>query len=101
LGRTGSSCYIPVLRYGSGVHTGGGFWRGKIPKGDGVCFSRVGVVLVVIPVHMFQSDTNRPSMGFQLFHFGQLHDGGTDVPETLFGEVGTGDVFREGGEVDA
>lgn len=35
-------------------------------------------------------------MGLELLNLCELHDGTTDVAETLFGELAAGDVFDKG-----
>lgn len=40
-------------------------------------------------------------MSIQLLYLRQLHHRSADVLQTLFRQLGAGDVLREGGEVDA
>lgn len=50
---------------------------------------------------MFESYTDGPTMGFQFLDFRQLHDRPTDSLESIWRQGRAGDVFGEGGEVDA
>ncbi len=50
---------------------------------------------------MFESYTDGPTMGFQFLDFRQLHNRPTDSLESIWRQGRAGDVFGEGGEVDA
>jgi len=55
----------------------------------------------VILIHPLQPDADRAPVRFEFLDLGQLHHGAADVAESLGREVGAGDMFGEGAEVDA
>ena len=50
---------------------------------------------------MIDTDAHSPPVGLQLLDLGELHNRRPHVLEPLLREFGAGDVFGEGGQVDA
>lgn len=55
----------------------------------------------LLSVQVRQPHLDSPSVGLELLHLCEPHDGGADVAQAVGGEVRAGDVLLEGAEVDA